>query len=184
MRATLDMRTGAVCPAVMPELMPSLVLENDRPEWKVLLGEYTWMHSGYQAAVAGQYSHVGIVCEHQNTLLVVEEIHILNATDGSSKICMASKAGFTPTGLSQPREARMPLGVAAAGQVYVLASVASTAAGLYVQTPTNTSVVVRGPWVQYGGSPWVLFVQTHNVNSALTASFLYRARRMEPSEAV
>lgn len=49
----LSMKVPTAAPSVAPELFPNLTLENDRPEWGFLKGEYRWARASVGAAAVG-----------------------------------------------------------------------------------------------------------------------------------
>lgn len=102
---------GAVAPSIAPEIMPVVALENDRPEYSALKGEF-WFSVGLSAAaVVGNFSFAYL----QNTLaanvlLVIREMRA-TSTSGSIFVRFGAPQGVVTASSSQQlrtRDARLP----------------------------------------------------------------------------
>jgi hypothetical protein len=79
----LTISGSAPAPALMPEIGPTLVLENDRPEWKRWKNEVPFSVAATVAAVAGEYGSViftppGATADY---VVVIEQITNVSAVD-------------------------------------------------------------------------------------------------------
>lgn len=103
----LGMQTGTAVPAVQPEMTMDLTLENDRPEWGFLKGEFRYSRSRLVAA-PGAGLHAGVTIENQASsgmLVVVEECH---ASAFSRVSLVTSLAGFSAGDAGYARDGRQP----------------------------------------------------------------------------
>jgi len=181
LRRTLAIRAGSLAPTLGPEILPALVLENDRPEWRYYERERLYMCAALQAAVAGQYAHVGIQVSAPGHQIIVERIISCSATAGWRRVCMAPKAGFIGFGLPHPRDDRTATTEQYGARAVVLSDAVGTSAGLYIASLPNIAAETDGPWIlSYGDR--ILFVQNNVVNQDLVASFIYRDRMLEQGE--
>jgi hypothetical protein len=177
---------GAVSPGVAPELMPVLVLENDRPENMLLSYQRLFGRSAtVSAGGAGTRASVRLVNNRADTLVVVSLVGSTSAFQmGVERGALGTLPfGSLGTAAGLPRDTRIqPPGTAIAGiSTATLVSDntlgASSArlhgggAGTYFTTP-----IILGP-------ADMLFIQASSDATALNDySIQWMERRLNPSE--
>jgi len=181
----LSMKEGAPAPQLSGDIIPTLCLEGDRPEWAYLGGEHLcWGGSG-QFAVAGEVSHIHLFNPSPNTLVVVEAI-MVTAPSADTFISFGPKDSLlaTPTLVASGfRDARL-------GRANQL-----TAAKAYRDTSAATQLDAATFSFYLGQSRPLVFpcayiltentgvcVQDTTANNTISCTFLWRERRLEESE--
>jgi len=176
--------TGAPSPVMATDVFPMLALEVDRPEWSFLGGERLGWMRWTDAAVAANYSSVGIRNPaNSGVLVVIERIeaHIsaagqwfvgvrANTTVDASGTCLARDSRFVAAGYNTTAQ-------------YVERTQATQPAypayGLAVAA-NNTISRHEVPIVLSPGYEVMVWPQT--VNVAIYASFAFRERILNSSE--
>lgn len=185
----LGIGEGAPVPTLAPELIATLALEVDRPEWKYLAGERLCAGGGADAAVAGENSHVAMVNPLQSQAIIVIERVIMVPSGATSlytgQAVRPSGAGTAQLG-SGFLDQRWPLGSGVTtGQVWT-----KTQAGVAVVTTMDRRPAVAGNAERIIDYPIVLppggchMVAAVTVNTTLTVNYIWRERNIEPTEEV
>lgn len=93
----LGMPGGSPAPSLAPEIMPQLVLENDRPEWGWPKGEMLVSGNFYQSAVALQLSFVEFINPAtSNTIATIRNVTNIGATSFAiTRAAFSTAAGVT-----------------------------------------------------------------------------------------
>ncbi len=87
----------APSPTVEPALFPTLVLENDRPEWGFTKGERLCAGAGGVAAVAAQYSEVSIANPSgSNMICTIESVSMLPGATSVAGLLTQSALALAP----------------------------------------------------------------------------------------
>ncbi len=174
---------------VAPELAPYMSLQSDRPEWQVLFNEIPIVGWRTDAAVAGQFSSVGIVnavTGGQDRLTVIKKVVIINQTAGvlvyrvgmQVNISADATSGVASRDLRRLTVSSVVTDRTAAGQL--LPSVQ----GLPI--PANSFVIIDADWMlsvtALGRS--MLVVEGDVVNQLVRAGFFGYERHLRPEEIV
>ena len=78
----LGMPGGSPAPSLAPEIMPQMVLENDRPEWGWLKGEMLCAASGFEAALLGNRSYYEFVNPTTSqSIITIDYVENITAND-------------------------------------------------------------------------------------------------------
>lgn len=81
--------TGSPAPALAPEIMPVVSLGDDRPDLRYLANERLAGATAGQAAVAAQFSFVGLTNPtNSNLVVVVERIRVVAPAGSSIRVVM------------------------------------------------------------------------------------------------
>lgn len=181
LRRTLAIRAGSLAPTLGPEILPVIVLENDRPEWRYYERERLYMCTGVQAAVLAEYACVGIKVTAPGHQIIVERMYVTSAAVGKTKICMAPTAGFVGWSLPHPRDDRTATTEQFGARAHVLSTAASVSGGMVISHAASDTKEIVGPWIlSYGDR--ILFAQRVAANQDLDASFVFRDRMLEQGE--
>ncbi len=181
----LDMKEGAPAPQLSADVVPALVLEQERPEWAFLSGEK--LMSGYtsQAASAGNVCNVqlwnpggsGVLC-------VVEQIIYGNRWLNDYWLSWSTVA-LTTNSVAASRDTRNGIGaITGASQCrYQFAAAPLGTGAIHKIQGTDAPgapIYVKAGWVI---SPGYGLIASGGVqNTALSVCFHYRERVIEPSE--
>jgi hypothetical protein len=171
---------GAVAPGVAPELMPVIVLENDRPENMLLSYQRMFGRSGSIAAGGlGTRTSVRLCNNRPDTLVTVEFMTAQGAYDISTERGALGALPFGTQVLGQPRDTRM--GVTPNSTAILITD--NTLSGL------TTNFIHRGVANSYFETPIVLspgdilvLQQAADVTALTNWSLQWRERRLNPSE--
>lgn len=176
---------------VLPDVLPTVNVEQPRPELELFLGNALYWGYHSVAAVAAQNGQVLLSMPATsdgsgNMVAVVEKIRILNTTAGAVTYTLNFSTGGTPgaTVAGTCRDTRRPA-VASASRVTAGTTAApSTTYYQAVVIPANTTLVLDDPIVlaPRGASAANLLVQMQTVNAALSVGFAFRERRLWPQE--
>jgi len=185
----LNMKEGAPAPTLSSDIGASICLEDDRPEWQFLGGE--WRGNGLvtRAADAGNFSFMGLF-NGQNTgvLGIVEEIWINNATAAAAAYTI--RTGVTTALGTNTRGVATDLRWLGKGSTLILGSNIEAA-------PTGTSLgrvdvaansFLRIPFffimppTDITPTPSNLVVEGNLINTGVQVTFLWREHAMEQSE--
>jgi len=182
----LGMKEGTPAPSLQPEIHAALVLENDRPEWKVLAGERLVAGGGAAVASAGTRSKFRIFNPlGSNTLIVIERLWLTSASGQLSLRRTGSIPIATPltTVLMDTRDRQVNTsGNNSAAQVGYANEVGGTP-GSAIFYRSDTPVVERLVELSLILTPGFGFEadnQTDNV--ALSVHAQWRERALVPSE--
>ncbi|MHC4067050.1 MAG: hypothetical protein ACYSUI_21445 [Planctomycetota bacterium] len=183
----LGITEGSPAPSLAPELLATLVLETDRPEWGYLGGERLCWGQVTPTPAVGARSLVQLHNNHISDLLIV--VDGLELSTGANLTfvvghldTLASGGGVT-VGTTGFRDGRYARGVAASGRVYSDEGAAlALDRELYnVRVLANTSRFIPLSVVLPPGTGFAAL--TFTTNQAFTGSFLWRERAMTSNEA-
>ncbi len=182
-----SIKGAAPSPQLAGEIIPTLPLEVDRPEWKYLAGERLCWGGGQVAAVAGEKGAIQIVNRWAGTLAVVDRIQIGGTTAGTVYY-VGRRGSIMPGGSTQLasgfRDFRNPDGSDQSTlQIWSNTSAASLIETIYIRCRLNAQTLpycLEGPWVVTPGSS--LIIQDSVVNQIVTANFFWRERKIELDE--
>lgn len=167
-------------------LPPGIILELDRPEWSYHKRERRWVAGILQAAIAGQFSEVGIIVPiNSRVITVVQQVFVVSQGNGigvRARIVPGS-LGLTSFNLD-PLDSRINKGTPVggfqsnifAGSNAVAQLVVTNDAGLQVSLSGTNGVYTELPWLrntvlvgdQTGAQ---LLVEGQTVNVAISAIF-------------
>jgi hypothetical protein len=187
----LDMHAGAPAPTLATDITPAIVLEQDRPEWHFLGGSYLAAGKLSQAADVANLSVVGLFNgQTTGVIAVVEKIIIVNSGVAALfQIKTGQTTGLSNTIRGQARDLRWGskqsaclIGnatPAAPGTGNIIAEVVLPATttiqvDLNVVLPENTN--------QTGNVIPNIIVSSTALNTAVSATFIWRERFREASE--
>jgi hypothetical protein len=177
----LDMKEGAPAPTLATDVFPMLALEVDRPEWKFLAGERLCWMRWTDAAVAGQYSHVGLRNPAgSGVLIITDDIRCFVGSSASVALGIRPNTTVDSANAGYCRDSRQAT-QSAVGQATTLTAVA---AGMYPMFGSimATWVTERFPTPVILHPGFELLLQCTTVNISLTAAFSWRERALNPSE--
>jgi len=187
----LAMKEGAPSPILAPEIIPVVVLENDRPEWRFLEGVILRAGGGSQAAGgAGTVAMYGLRNPvGSNALLVVERVFIGTTTISVFTIqTLNQDSALTAANFGFPRDNRVSGAAGAVAKAGVGICVGGSAATGFTNAkdlvsllvPANVTSVFDLSFVLQPGTELIILCGTANL--AFRASFAWSERSMEPSE--
>jgi hypothetical protein len=166
---------------------PGIILGSDRPEWAVLRGEIPWHHSLTQAALAANFSIVGITQPANDRVTVLEAIWLINdtATNQNYRIGLTTGLVFASQSKAASRDLRR-LSLVTAGGLLTQAGDPLPSVRRFA-VPTVTSVILPIPrgWMlsnNDGSQTSQLLVSSDVVNQSVTAYFFGYERRLRPEE--
>jgi len=184
-----SIKGAAPAPQLAGEIIPTLPLEVDRPEWKYLAGERLCWGTATQAAVAGENAHVGLFNLPQSGLLAVTELINIRPAAAASVYMGHLDTLFSGGGTAQAahgfRDSRLPRGPQTSTAVLYTKSNAGSllTTNLFrvYQLSTNQAGIQLGfPIVLGPGSGFVVVCAT--VNTELRVSMAWRERKIEQDE--
>jgi len=181
----LGITEGAPVPTLAPELIATIPLEVDRPEWAFLGGESLCYGGGAQGAVAGEMSHVQLLNRSPGVLAVLERVDINMTANGT--VYYGHEDAVFPGGSVQVssgfRDSRKARGTG----VTACECWTQTDAGVLIDT-----VLGKHPVLGYGLLtlyPNIILtpskgfaVACTTVNVSLYVTFYWRERMLEKSE--
>lgn len=178
-------------PVMATEFFPNVILEAERPEWLYYATERRSSGHAFDAAVAGQFSHVGLQLGPGDTeiMLTVERILISDAVGNRSFVIgWSNNAALIDVAFNgTPMDSRWndPNPTTGRGAIVLLTQVATGVAATeemaLFQTPgIGTFEVPISPVVI--GSPNILYIRGNLANEPVGASFVWRERRLGPYE--
>jgi len=173
--------TGAPAPVSATDIFPMLALEVDRPEWHFLGGERLCQMRWQDAAVAANFSSVGLRNpEGSGVLIVVESITMWFAANAQAYIGVRANTTIDASYPGRSRDTRN----AAANAVGLLVERTQATAPAYqtshVVALASTLVRDDTPWILTPGYELMTWPAAQNV--AQTTTFNWRERHLEPSE--
>lgn len=178
--------TGPPAPTSATDVFPTLTLESDRPEWHFLAGSRIAAATTVDAAVAGQYSHAGIVNPAGSGTLVIVRLITAYPT-GTCELVFGISAATTPDAYTSsvkldtrswgtshaPTTKSWIYTNAGAISADQFASVAGAASANYALTPPLGIVLSPG---------YQTFIRPSVVNIGIRAGWLFYERPLEASE--
>lgn len=188
----LSIKGGAPSPILSPEIIPTISLETDRPEWQWLGGGQLCMGGVRGAAVALQNP----LCFLRNpadsgVIATVEGVLVYNRTRQDMYTVEVSSpvtAVGTTNGIRRYRDARALVGITA---LPVCTIAAATSAGAVFLGPRMNSLfgtTAVTPPIPMLTTPFVLMpnsqleVLVEQANADVDYSFFWRERPVDPSE--
>lgn len=185
----LSMKGEIAQQQLAPEILPILVLESERPEWKALANERLCVGGAFAAATVGQFSVVQLWNPAPARTLVVVDSLIVNPQQAGfillSHWDTGASGGSAVAGSRGFRDGRLPRGGASTAALtfgYTNAARPGTSiASLYFSAAPFNSQVIPLSFVLTPGRG--LAVESVVVNNAISAYFNWRERKIEDSEA-
>lgn len=179
----LSMREGSPAPYLAPDLIATLVLEADRPEWAWLAGTRLGIGRVFEAANAGGPSSVTVDNPTGSGVLVTVEGIINNDAANEYLLNFTTPAALGAFGSGNQRDTR------AGAFPTIMATTVDFTSGWAVAVPgTNLSTVLllqgvalTWPFVLIPGT--ALVVGGSAANRAIDIAFKWQERVFEPSEA-
>lgn len=200
----LSMKEGAPAPTLAPEILPVIVLEDDRPEWAFLAGERLLSVSHQQAGGVGLAPFLALTNPVGSGVILVIEQVIFSVQGGSSSLSLPPEWSVgayegTPTSgadiaAGETRDLRNPRpgpGILRAGSTASGFPAGITLAqpglvrgtgGTGFTTPA-ADVQLRVPWILAENTGVLISSLPVGANTEIRGGFIYRARFQEPSEA-
>jgi len=182
-----SIKGAAPAPQLAGEIMPTLPLEVDRPEWKYLANERLAWGAGTQAAVVGEKGHVQLYlpADAGDMLLVVERIHVAIGAGGTVFVghLDAELSGGSLQAASGFRDGRLPRGsTATAAEVRYNSYGANqiTTVLAHLRMGTNIERIISEPIVLTRGTGVCLACTSNEVGIYVT--FFWRERKIELDE--
>lgn len=186
----LAMQGAAPSPALMPEVSPTLVLENDRPEWQYLANGKLMMANAFVAAAVGNPGQVLLKNPAGSGALVVIERFDAQSVSATEVYRVAgATASFVTRALGYPRDFRYPYDVSGTGlwlggalEVSLTNAFAALPAGalLGMRRYPSATAFTELDLILPPGTAALLSVQT--VNTAADFNIFWRERRAEQGE--
>jgi len=177
---------GAVAPTVAPELFPVLTLENDRPEWGYLKGEFRYFRALTPTAPAAS-SHVILRNPANSSLIAVLERVTGSTTAGALGISMAPIGNFATGAASAtgvPRDGRYSAfagGVfTRTSQLVVFSADAALAAVAEGFRTVSTTLDFSDPIILTPGFDLAIYGRT--AAASILVNLMWSERRAQPSE--
>lgn len=181
----LGMHGGAPAPALFPEISPSLVLENDRPEWSFLKNERLFGICDLQVGAAGEQT-VGTLFNPAGSGVLAVVTRVSMSHNVASRILLSIDNGinlgdFDTTHLPQPRDGRQPFGVSTGATLFVGSG--DLVGGFNPPNPLHVFQPVAGGITEVYDQPIVLtpgtglFWDTDTNNVQVRFGFAWRERR-------
>jgi len=181
---------GTIAPSIAPELQPVVQVQTFEPEMYYLKGEKICWSTGNVAASVGNFSVMHLENPAgSNVLGIIEAIELMTTTNRIQYIGIANAAHTAAASNGAAvRDTRWPGGGTAPStdeatvQLYsgAIAAIISSAA-YTVRTLANESLIREIPIVL--GPGMTLEIRQDVVNADLRASFVWRERSFELSEA-
>jgi hypothetical protein len=176
----LSMKEGAPSPTLATDVFPTVVLESERPEWSYLAGERLCFGRWSDAAVAGNYSAVGLRNPVGSGVLVVcEAIDIFVGATSQWYIGMRSNSTVDAANPGFCRDSRLAT-QKAVGEVTERTQVAVPVYPMYKAIVlVSTTAHYREPIILSPG--WEILCHAL-ANTEIQGNFSWRERALEPSE--
>lgn len=187
----LGIREGAPAPVLAPEIIPTVALEVDRPEWSFLGGEHLAVGDYSVAASAAEYSYASILNPTgSNALCVVESFRIQALTPDPNGTFLYWGGAVALADLQSQSVWRDTRGMSTAGgneglvcQIRTTqdanANLGTTLIGGYFNDQQMFEALAR-PFVLAPGG--CLMARPSAVNLGITIVVNWRERALEPTE--
>ena len=175
-----DLQIGTVA----PELGLYWIIGADRPEDAVLLGEAPWHTSRSIAALAANFSSLGVNSGNATIVSVVQKIFVINATAGVQTYKLGgvqSPQADTSSKVASRDLRRLSVSSQAFSRQQAADQLPSVAA---FPVPANSVLqidLIESEWMTIGGV-LSLVLQSGVVNQEVTAYFWGRERSLRPEE--
>lgn len=188
----LDMKEGAPAPSLSSDVIPTLCLENDRPEYKFLGGERLAAGVSDLVATAGQQAYARLRNPANSGVLCILEqaiITVAASTDIVEIRIQTESQAFSATGLKAARDRRMAAALGGGGDavtcIVETLSSAVTVGALVGRVRLDAAagfqpLVYNVPWV-LGPSDSITF-RSQTAANRLIVSWSWRERVLERSE--
>jgi len=183
----LAMKEGSPSPTLAPEIVPAIILENDRPEFHFAAGTTIAMAGGDAGAVVGQVPQILITNPASSGVLTILE-HVLLIKTAATVFAQLLPTSVGSGGQARNvRDSRRPPVVVAGSHAGIATRVTGTnaavslitAAGYVMRAEVDTFQtdleIVLGPGTE------ILFEGSVG-GIGLTMAFRWRERAIEPSE--
>lgn len=183
----LDMKEGAPAPQLTGEVVPGLVLESDRIEWKFLGGERIMAGRATPGAAAGEITAAQLLNPAGSEVLIILEACVFSTSSNTGVLFGFTQADIGSDGslTASSRDTRVtPLtGNVGVGRINGVTQVGSAITGPIVGDLyglANTPMRYPGQVVL---APNMGFVaETGSANIAVRSTWIWRERRLEMSE--
>lgn len=180
----MGMKEGAPSPQLSGDIVPGIILEADRPEWKFLAGEHLCMGG---LALAGTAAEKGAVelwnPPGSGTLIVIEKIQMTCGTNpsefwaGHQGVALASQAGGAYLDSRLNRGSQVTVGQT---RFDTDGAVLLTTVIYRMHTLARTPLVIDTPVILTPGNGWAVVCTTDN--EPIDVAFSWQERTLEPSE--
>jgi hypothetical protein len=163
----VEAKGGEALSLLGPELMPTIVLENDRPEWYALSGSRLWIGRQTLNASVGNFSTIGLGPNPNspNTLSVCTGLFVETATAPGANIQFTTFSGGALQTNVKDRDSRSKGSPITQFSVRQTGAQAITAQSFIL--PAGSWLDPRAFWVMRGGQNF-LVIESPAVNQALT----------------
>lgn len=179
LRKLFSMDVGAPTPSLATDLFPMVAVEVDRPEWSFLGGVRLCAGRWSDAAVGGNYSHVGLRNPAgSGTLIIVRRIQSGFSASSAIRIGWRANGTVDASNAMRPIDSRW----GAAYSTGLLTELTQAAVAVYplYSVQGSAQLVCQVPWILSPG--YELFVHCQSTGTAVEASFYWEERRLEASE--
>jgi hypothetical protein len=178
----LDMKEGAPAPTLATDIFPTIQLEGNRPEWDFLAGIRRCMRYSIDAAVAGQYSHIGLYNPAGSDALVILDRVVF---DGAANTTFTGRlaTGITWDTLVSGTmiDSRWASGATTAKVGIYTNATPLDGSGHYFRVLANYSLVLDNLGIiLHPGYSW--YTRGGSVNLGANCTFFWRERHLSPSE--
>lgn len=194
----LAMQGGQPAPTLAPEIIPTLPLEVDRPEWVYLGGGRLWGSAVLQVGAAGEQT-IGAIENPAGSGIIAVFEQIMTNVNTTSRVRLSSTRTYTATGLDDthlaiPRDTRqwLDLPTAASPDSALLIRSGDVVGGImpgvtnYLHifaSPAGTeSKPYPGPIVLVPGTALLWETDTNNIQVHM--SLTWRERKAQKGELV
>jgi len=170
---------------VAPELAPYMSLQSDRPEWHVLWSEIPIVSWRTRAAVAGQFSAVGVSPNQPTRVTVVKKVIIINQTAGVLvyRIGMITNPAADAASQMASRDLRR---LAVVSTIFDRAQAGQQLPSVQgIPVPANDSRTIDIDWMLGPFGPAgvsAVIVEGDVVNQLVRAGFIGYERALRPEE--
>lgn len=178
--------SGSPAPAIAPEFMPTLCVENDRPEWHYLANSKLAGATANVAAVVGQLSFVAVTNPAGSNGLVVVEHALIVTPAGSSIQLLTTLSSFAGTPITPTvRDTRWIVAPQTTAGCFAQVTAGNVAGGppdaRFAVFESTTTTEWDQPVILRPGSSFCVIHATNNV--AITrVSVQWRERALVPGE--
>lgn len=176
---------SAPAPIVGVEIMPTLALEADRPEWSYLKGELLAGARAAQAAVAAQNSF-GVVSNPANSGLIATIVRVTFTSAASTAVVKLTTGTFAGTPvIATVRDGRWIRGANTTARGMVTMTVGSKVgldpAPAIAWGNASTTTIVEDPIILAPGQSCIVELATVNID-LVNCGFIWRERPAVPGE--
>lgn len=175
---------GAVAPTVAPELFPTLVLENDRPEWSYPKGELRAGARVTLGASGGNYNALQLYLPSTARSICIVTDVFGNSGTGGANVQRAQGIGAGVAGwianVTQPADFRWPLQTQTILERYT-GALAALGNGT-IDRISSAGNNIKQPIIVAPGT--ALLLVTDIVNSALDITVRWYERTAQPGELI